>query len=665
MSPGRRGKAELQQKGRTTSGIEKRNMEDNHCVNLRRQIGTWAMRMTLLCICLLTFPLTADAARANHDLTQAKAKLDRQFARQLDDLADHCRDQGLRQQENATRNWLLRRDPWRQYFFDGMDSQKGNLADDAPQTAHEWRAEFEKIRMAYAERLFAISQQSLDQGHAADAYRLLFAVLRENPKHARARTILGYQLVDGVWHTPFEAQMMSSGKTNHPTFGWLAHDHVHRYENGQRYFRGRWVSTADEERFRGRLTNGWRILTDHYVVHTNHSLEAGVALGRQLEALHTVWRQLFVQFYTTDKILARRIRGDSVKLTPRRKYKVVFFRNRDEYTRELRKFQPNIDLTLGIYLSRQRTAYFYAGHDRGDATLYHEASHQLFHETRAAVRNNPHDVGLKQNFWIIEGVALYMESLQRYDGYLTLGGLDAPRLQFARHNTLCGNSYLPLEKLVAMGRQSLQTDDRIGLLYSQAAGLTQFFMDYEAGQYRDALIQFITSVYEREDRPETLSNLVGESYTKLDTLFESFLNVRDEDLAHLESPERIKRLLLGRTDVSHTGIVQLRDAAELVDLNLDGTSISDESLQVIGGLKKLQELDLSNTSISDDGLRHLSELDNLRTLWLSGTSITDTGLAHLSTLIKLEQLHLDGTLVTSIGLQTLKQALPSLRVEQE
>ena len=644
-------------------------MEDDHSANHPIRIESWKTRWISLGVWLLTFSWTAsstaDVAPANRDLAQALAELDSQFTQPLADLANHCRDEELFDQEISTRNWILRRDPWRQYFFDGSESQGEGPADNAPSAMHDWYTEFQQIRTARADRLFALAQQSLDQGAASDAYRLLFAVLHENPKHARARTILGYQLVDGVWHTAFEARMLASRKINHPTFGWLAHDHVSRYENGQRYFRGRWASAAEEERFRGRMTSGWRIETDHYIVHTNHSLEVGVALGRQLEVLYTVWRQLFVKFYTTDKILVRHMRGETVELTPRRKYKVIFFRNRDEYTRKLRKFQPNIDLTLGIYLSRQRTAYFYAGNDRGNATLYHEASHQLFHETLAAVRINPHDVGLKQNFWVIEGVALYMESLQRHDGYVTLGGVDAPRFQFSRHNTLCGNSYLPLEKLVALGRQSLQTDDRIRLLYSQAAGLTQFFMNYKVGNYRDAFIQFITSVYQREDRRETLSQLIGESYGQLDARYHSFLNVRDEDLAHLEAPERIRRLFLGRTDITDTGIVELGIAKEMIDLNLDGTSISDESLQVIGGLKRLQELDLSNTNISDDGLQHLSELDNLHTLWISGTLITDAGIAHLSTLSKLEQLHVNGTRVTSIGMQTLKQALPSLRVVQQ
>ena len=38
-------------------------------------------------------------------------------------------------------------------------------------------------------------------------------------------------------------------------------------------------------------------------------------------------------------------------------------------------------------------------------------------------------MGRRGNFWIVEGVALYMESIQRHDGYCTAGGIEAGRVQ--------------------------------------------------------------------------------------------------------------------------------------------------------------------------------------------------------------------------------------------
>ena len=54
-----------------------------------------------------------------------------------------------------------------------------------------------------------------------------------------------------------------------------------------------------------------------------------------------------------------------------------------------------------------------------------------------------------------------MESLSRRDGYYTVGGSDANRLQYARYRALNEGAYLPFEKLVRYGRQSLQGDEQI------------------------------------------------------------------------------------------------------------------------------------------------------------------------------------------------------------
>ena len=87
-------------------------------------------------------------------------------------------------------------------------------------------------------------------------------------------------------------------------------------------------------------------------------------------------------------------------------------------------------------------AHFFAGEDQHPATIFHEAIHQLFGESRKSVRN----VGSLDNFWIIEGIATYFESLELHaDGarYYTLGGPHAGRLPAARERLLSGDRYIP------------------------------------------------------------------------------------------------------------------------------------------------------------------------------------------------------------------------------
>ncbi len=97
----------------------------------------------------------------------------------------------------------------------------------------------------------------------------------------------------------------------------------------------------------------------------------------------------------------------------------MYFRTRDEYVATLRPMQPLIDKTIGYYSFDNHTAYFFAGEEENDGTLFHEAAHQLFHETRPVSR----DLARKNNFWIVEAIACYMESLTVHEGYCTVGGM--------------------------------------------------------------------------------------------------------------------------------------------------------------------------------------------------------------------------------------------------
>lgn len=590
--------------------------------------------------------------------------LDEEFQDNLQELAGQCRNRGLVDAEQTILAWIIRRDPQRQYFFLTTDAPVDQQINDLSGALENWQQQFVQYRCQYAERLYELVGQWLEAGDAA-AYRALFEVLHADPDHKEARRILGYKLVGDRWQSTFSRKMLQAGRVNHLRFGWIPQDHLRRYESGQRYFRGRWISAEQEERFRGRVSQGWRVETEHYVVQTNHSLEAGVELGRQLEMVYDVWRQLFVKYYATDKILARRMRGELVEMVPRRKYKVVFYRNQDEYVRSLKKHQPRIEMTLGIYLGRQRTAYFYASDDDSHATLCHEATHQLFHENGPGRQRSADDVGLDHNFWIVEGVALYFESLQLHDGYATLGGVDASRLQYARHNLLYGGFYEPLQRLAGLGRNAMQNHKNIRLLYSQAAGLTQFLMHDQQGAFHPALVEYIQSVYQRRDRDETLARLTGTSFLELDHAYREFLEVEDKDLSEPACLSSTRRLLLGGTRITDSGVAGLASATQLEDLNVAGTAITDSSLAVFARLVQMRELDISGTRISDTGLQHLRSLQQLRILSLSETSLTDQCIPYLGALKNLEQLYLKNTQITRNGLHSLQQLLPSVKIENE
>jgi hypothetical protein len=216
---------------------------------------------------------------------------------------------------------------------------------------------------------------------------------------------------------------------------------------------------------------------------------------------------------------------------PARAYKrhqVVVFRNQAQYQDALRGEVPADGSTTGFYSTRRRTAYFFVPEPGpgqpafDDTVLYHEAVHQLFNESRTTVA----EPGEKQNFWLIEGIACYFESLTERDGYLTVGGTDADRFRAAHYRLLNDAFYVPLQELSGMSRLALQRDPRIARLYSQSAGLTHFLVHSAGGARRDGLLAALTAIYTGRDRPGTLPESLGDGFAALDAAYRAFIAAR-------------------------------------------------------------------------------------------------------------------------------------------
>ena len=131
-------------------------------------------------------------------------------------------------------------------------------------------------------------------------------------------------------------------------------------------------------------------------------------------------------------------------------------------------------------------------------------------------------MGDKANFWIIEGIATYFETLAEHE--LPLRGSlssrsaksSAGRLPTARQRLLTDGYYVPLEELTQLGKDQVQARPDIAKLYSQAAGLAAFLMDAEGGRYREPLVHYLVAVYAGRDGNERSPKETGRSYQELD-----------------------------------------------------------------------------------------------------------------------------------------------------
>ena len=450
---------------------------------------------------------------------QSATKLISGYTDQLKELAAWCDERGLEEQARQTRMLIRPQDP-NCLYVTMFPSEMGReqLPADAADDVVEWRNRFDTLRNEQADALFAVARRAVRLGHASLAFDLAVAAIRQNPDQEAVRKLLGYQIYRDHWRTRYEIDRLKRRQVWHDRFGWLPAAHVKRYEEGHRYHRGRWITPEQDAALHANIHNGWQIRSEHYIIHTNHSHEAGVALGVELEKLYTVWKQLFMRYCAGEEQVAAMFEGRG-GYTPRGPHEVVYFSRREDYVRSLKPAIENIDISLGIYVASTKKAYFFADEESDGRTLYHEAAHQLFHESRDVAPG----VGGRANFWVVEGIAMYMESLREEDGFYVLGGFDDLRMLAAEDRLLNDGFYVPFDEFTAQGMRQIQSDQRIATLYSQAAGMTHFLIHFEGGRYRDALVAYLATVYSGRDGPDTLSQLTGVSYAELDQQYRGFM----------------------------------------------------------------------------------------------------------------------------------------------
>jgi len=94
----------------------------------------------------------------------------------------------------------------------------------------------------------------------------------------------------------------------------------------------------------------------------------------------------------------------------------------------------------------------------------------------------------------------------------------------ARERLVEDDFYVPLEELTAQGRKTFQADARLPQLYSQIAGLADFFMNGQRGRYREAFVEYLARVYAGTADPETLSRLCRQKYADLDAAYRRHLS---------------------------------------------------------------------------------------------------------------------------------------------
>jgi hypothetical protein len=398
------------------------------------------------------------------------------------------------------------------------------------------------LESEYANDLFRLGQRARRDAQISLAWRFLLEAAYRDPDHKQARMVLGYEPYDNTWITPFRKQMLERGNVWHDQFGWLLKDDLEKYLEGLRRAPDGQLLLADRvAAIRASWPNAWQVESEHFHVRSNHSLERAVEISVELERFHDYFIREFAPVFMTPQQMNNLFAGGRNVISSRR-HIVHYYRTREEFQERLIKKQPEAAFSDGMYMPDDRIAYFFdrpGEHDKVAETMYHEVTHQILSESAL----KPIGVGnwAIGDFWLVEGLACYLESFQPQGRSGTVGDPKHVRIQWARRFLVDDGVFVPLERFTAMTQHDFQCADmvngpervkRLQQHYAQAAGVTHFFMHSVDGRYRDALVKYLSQIYSADQRirknNETLAELTGVSFAELDRQYKDYIGSLDE-----------------------------------------------------------------------------------------------------------------------------------------
>lgn len=527
--------------------------------------------------------------------------------------------------------------------------QSGNYFEKGPSANANWLKHFATARRRHALYWVEEAKRLCAAGDEWTAYRQLWRALRENPSNEVAKRVLGSML---------QALNVRGKPRNsvvpHGQFGWPA----------------------------GTYT---RFDTANFQIVSRTDAATTIATAQQLERFYVLWTQVFYPFWAPPGVTQARLDGRDTRWQPRREFKVVLCKDRRDYLQTLGVSETNIGVSVGYYNPELRMAFFYSDPNL-NITLHHELTHQLLNEGSQLKGGNR--AGVEQAFWMVEGIALYMESLVDYGDHWSIGGWLAPRLQSARYRAIHDGYWPAWDDFNAGTMEKWKADPEITRLYTHAAGLTHFFLDkhFEAPEFdmdesRAVFYASLASLYQAGKHDQKLQEVIGASDAQKNYLH--FLLARDKHLLSATNQVYTKELVLTRSQLSaeswqslsrfenlnwldlsfsnatSSDIAWIGSLAKLERLNLEGTAVDASTVALIARLPKLRELDLSQCNIDDEALAPLSACKTLESLWLSGTKASRDSLAWIEKLPKLAFIAVDKTLFTAQEAQELMHRIES------
>ena len=126
--------------------------------------------------------------------------------------------------------------------------------------------------------------------------------------------------------------------------------------------------------------------------------------------------------------------------------------------------------------------------------------------------------------------------------------------------------------------------------------------------------------------------------------------IDDVEMVDVARFPNLERLDLSHTRISDEGMLHLKPATQIRELNLYyAERITDQGMTAIKNWKMLKRLNLRGTRIANGTLEIVSHMPQLEALDIANTQVTDNGMDLLITLTNLKELALGRSRVARIG----------------
>ena len=648
-------------------------------IDLSSMVTHWS---TCCWVYIIAWCLWADLAPAQ---PPAALNVD-DFRHELERLDGICVKVNLTDERKLMSSWIVADRSDAHLLFLPIEADPLNVRPGAPTAAahSSWLKHFATARTRHAQHWFETAQQQATSGDEWSAYLSLWRAAREDNAHTETKRVLGTLL----------AALTVRGKprpvtTVHPKFNWP----------GGTYS---------------------RMETANFKITSRADAAKTQQIAAQLETFFALWTQSFYPLWAAPGVTNQRISGRNTNWQRKHQVDVVLCKDRDDYLKTLGVAESNIGVSVGYYSPDAQMSFFYPDENL-DATLYHELTHQLLAEVSQLKGTS--QAGDKSHFWLIEAVALYMESLTPAENHWRLGGWLAPRMQGARYRALHDGYWIEPKDLDAIGMEGWKERDDIARVYTHAAGLAHFFMDrrlppvdretsasdqaggaaggaagaemrlndFDADTARAAFFSSLIAVYRGDQPPEKLWQVAGDEQAQQD--YVHFQLVRDRHVQSLAQSgvraDAITELVLARSRLSlenwltigqfkqlhwleasycnarPADLRWLKDLTKLERLSLEGVEIDEQLLADVGALPKLKELDLTQCEVDDRQLLVLKKCTSLESLWLGGTKVSAESLAWIQSLPKLEFVALENTSINAEEAKALNEKLRQRAAEKK